>query len=186
VNPIENAIQQSVGRERRLRSSHVLLLIQRCRPARRRVNSFVIRLPEMIRDVLIIELRAEFPNRGLRIGESPEAIAVFPAAHPEVGDVSIYDDGNEAMVSVGQITHGHFGWEDPNRPEADIATSVTVEVVRFLTDLFANRVLLWRSSGGAGGWQTLGQNSSLSIMDGDASTYLWSGPVSNPMRENAG
>src|SRR6266478_4285680 len=102
----------------------------------------------MIRDLLLPALSANFPNRGLRTGEPPDAIAVFPAAHSEVGDVSIYDDGNEAMVSVGQISHGHFGWDDSNRTDAEIAKSVTDEVVRFLMDLFADRIVLWKSSGG--------------------------------------
>ena len=139
----------------------------------------------MIRDVLLPALQANFPNRGLRTGQPPDAIAVFPAAHPEVGDVNIYDDGNEAMVSVGQITHGHFGWTDANRTEAEMANAVTDEVVRFLTDLFADRIVLWKSSGGAGGWWLVGHDNSLSIMDADDFTYLWSGPVPNPLRESA-
>jgi len=140
----------------------------------------------MLRDVLLPALETNFPNRGLRTGEPTDPIAVFPAVHSEVGDVSIYDDGNEAMVSVGQITHGHFGWTDPNRTEAEIAQSVTDEVVRFLTDLFADRIVLWKSSGGAGGWWLVGHDNSLSIMDADDFTYLWSGPVPNPLRQNAG
>ena len=59
----------------------------------------------MIRYLLLPVLETDFPNRGLRAGEPPDPIAAFPAAHTEVGDVNIYDDGNEAMVSVGQITH---------------------------------------------------------------------------------
>jgi hypothetical protein len=140
----------------------------------------------MIRDVLVPALEKTFPNRGLRTGEPPDAIAVFPAAHPDVGDVMIYDDGNEATVGIGTITHGHFGWADSKRMEAEIAQSVTDEVVRFLTDLFADRIVLWKSSGGAGGWWMVGRDNTLSIMEVDDPTYLWSGPVANPLQQNAG
>src|SRR5256885_23827 len=123
---------------------------------------------KMIRDVLIPALEANFPDRGMRIGEPADPIAVFPAAHPEVGDVTIHDDGNEAIVHVGDITHGHFGWDDPNRTDAEAAQAVTEQLVRFLKDLFADRVLLWKQSGnGAGGWYLLGYNNSSSLMSPD-------------------
>ncbi|MHC9539942.1 MAG: hypothetical protein AB9903_10520 [Vulcanimicrobiota bacterium] len=61
----------------------------------------------MIRDVLLPKLMDRFPGRGLRTGAPPGLIAVFPAAHPEVGDLTIYDDGEEATVCIGTITHGH-------------------------------------------------------------------------------
>jgi len=62
----------------------------------------------MIRDVLLPKLMDRFPGRGIRTGTPPGPIAVFPASHPEVGDLSIYDDVEEATVSIGMITHGHY------------------------------------------------------------------------------
>jgi len=37
---------------------------------------------------------------------------VFPALHPEVGNVEIYEEGDGIRVHVGEITHGHFDWYD--------------------------------------------------------------------------
>ena len=141
----------------------------------------------MIRTVLLHALETNFPNRGMRTGEPPDPVVVFPAAHPDVGDVTIYDEGNEALVYVGNITHGHFGSDDPSRTDAAATEPVTEQVVRFLNDLFADRVLLWRQSGdGAGGWYLLGCDNSSPFMGADDSAYVWSGPVTNPLRENAG
>src|SRR5438094_4933911 len=129
----------------------------------------------MIRDVLLPALLANFPNRGFRTDDAPNAIGVFPAAHEKVGDVTIWDDGNEATIGVGDITHGHFNPYDDTLTEQQTAERVTSDVVAFLTDLFADRVLLWKSpDGGSGGWRILGHDNRYSIMDADDLTYLWS------------
>jgi hypothetical protein len=141
----------------------------------------------MLRDILVSALEQRFPDRDLPSGESPDPIAVFPAAHPEVGDVTIYDDGDEAILHIGDISHGHFGSDDPNCTGAVAAQAVTEQMVHFLDDLFADRVLLWKQPGnGAGGWYLLGYNDSSSFMGADDLTYVWSGPVTNPLRESAG
>jgi hypothetical protein len=112
---------------------------------------------------------------------------VFPAAHPEVGDVSIWDDGDEATVAVGEITHGHFNPYDASLTPEETANRVAENVVAFLGDLFADGVLLWKTPGsGAGGWRVLGLDHNFSLMDADALTYFWSGPAKNPLRGGAG
>jgi hypothetical protein len=61
-----------------------------------------------ISEKLIPRLQARFPDRGLRVHEGTQPAATFPAAHPDVGDLCIDDDGVELTISVGQLTHGHF------------------------------------------------------------------------------
>jgi hypothetical protein len=135
----------------------------------------------MIRDVLQPALQSKFPNRGFRTDDSPNAIGIFPAAHEEVGEVTIWDDGDEATVAIGDITHGHFNLYDENLAPEEIEKRVTEDVVGFLTDLFADRIILWKSPDGrSGGWRILGDDNRYSIMDSDDQTYLWSGPVRNP------
>ena len=135
----------------------------------------------MISDIFIPILRERFPGRGLRTGASPDPIAVFPAMHPAVGDVSIWDDGEEAMVCVGEITHGHFNPYDSSLTPEEVANLVSEDVVAFLDDLFVDRVLLWKSpDGGAGGWRIMEQDHSTSLLDSHDLTFLWSGPVNNP------
>jgi hypothetical protein len=135
----------------------------------------------MIRDVLLPILRERFAGRGLLTGASPDPIAVFPAMHPAVGDVFIWDDGEEATLGVGAITHSHFNPYDSSLTPGERANYVSEEVVAFLDDLFADRILLWKSpDGGSGGWQIIGQDHSVSLLDSHDLTFLWSGPVKNP------
>ena len=61
--------------------------------------------PPTIRDVLIPRLEQRFAGRALRTGTPPDPITVFPAVHPAVGDCSIWDEGDEATIGVGAITH---------------------------------------------------------------------------------
>jgi hypothetical protein len=70
----------------------------------------------------IPRLLARFPNRGLRLHQGKEPLASFPAAHPEVGDLEINDDGEELTTSVGQLTHGHFSptnYQEPSQKKEE-------------------------------------------------------------------
>jgi hypothetical protein len=132
----------------------------------------------MIRDILLPALEANFPNRGFHRDDSPNVIGVFPAAHSEVGDVVIWDDGDEATVLIGEITHAHFNPYDETLSEQEVAQRVTSEVVEFLSDLFGDRLLLWRSRhGGSGGCFLISEDNPYVRLRGDELTYLWSGPV---------
>jgi hypothetical protein len=138
-------------------------------------------LDRVIAEVLIPALRKRFPTAGMRTGGPPDAVAVFPAKHPAVGEVRIWDDGDEATISVGDITHWHTYPSDPSIDPRDAALSATEEIVGFLEELFADRILLWRAPGcGAGGWFHRAMESAALGLGGDELTYVWSGPVPNP------
>src|SRR5262249_44058665 len=116
-------------------------------PARCRIMA--IRL--MITDKLIPRLQQRFPDRPMKSGKPPEAIAVFAAAHPDVGDIQIFDDGSEVTLVAGKFTHGHFS--DFNSKSADeVEENVVESVIEFLERLFADQVVLWGSHRGGGGW----------------------------------
>src|SRR6185295_18181831 len=111
----------------------------------------------MIREALIPILEERFSSRRLSTGFPPDPIAIFPAIHPAVGNVSIWDEGEEATVAIGTITHGHFNPYDASIDDEQRAKLVAEDVVAFLEALFADRVLLWKSADGqSGGWQILG------------------------------
>ena len=103
----------------------------------------------MIRDVLLPELMERFPNRGFQTQSSGNTIGLFPAAHPGVGNVYIADDGDEATLFIGDLTHLHFNF-DPGETEPE--KGVANDVLEFLDELFADRILIWksRSTGGDG------------------------------------
>ena len=135
----------------------------------------------MIRDTLLPALRAQFPDRELRPGDSPNTIGVFPAANDEIGDLTVLDDGDEATIYVGVITHLHFDGDTSSKAEVD--ERIADEVVSFLAELFADRILLWRSCApGHDGAMPLNDAKNLSGIGASDLTYLWSGPIPNPKR----
>ena len=135
-----------------------------------------------IRDLLVPVLVERFNDRGLRLGTPPDPIASFPAKHPEVGDVSVWDGGVSARVAVGEIVSEHFNlW--PSELDVEEATDRTVrDVVRFLQELFADRLLFWQSTDGRKtAWRErgdVGYSEPLVLDDRTYRTYLWSGPLS--------
>lgn len=132
----------------------------------------------MIRDVLIPELAERFPGRGLRTGSPPNPLATFPAVNEAVGDVRIWQDGDEVRVAIGTVTHGHFSLYDATMSRDQIADHIVADVIGFLDDLFADRVLLWQSRDGrSGGWRVLGREENLSPVGPENHTFTWSGPV---------
>ena len=110
-------------------------------------------------EALARTLSNRFPDRGIRI--SDEGHIVIPAAHAEVGDLTIMDDGEEVTAYVGNITHGHFDNTEP--------------LIEFLEWLFADRVLMWKLWTG-GGWRL--EPKAVTSIEGFTLRrwYVWSRP----------
>lgn len=127
----------------------------------------------LIHDALVVALRDRFRDRDMRI--EPNQI-VFPAAHPGVGDVTIVDDGDEATVYIGHITHGHFSAFEEKLPESAKAALIASDVVGFLEALFADRVLMWKVFGAAG-WRLV--DDPVTAVSGFTlrRSFVWSGPL---------
>jgi hypothetical protein len=133
----------------------------------------------VIAQTLLATLRAHFPNLELQLGSSPDPVIIIPAQHPTVGNISIWDDGDEVTLDIGDITHGHFAVYDVSSPD-ELAQAVSEQVIAFLDTLFADQVLLWKArSGGAGGWYVLDEDHpSTYQLPANAQCFLWSGPKS--------
>ena len=131
----------------------------------------------MIRDALIPMLRQRFSNEKLMVGVPPGPIVIFLAKHPSVGALEICDDGDEATIYIGEITHGHFNPYNEELSQEEVEKQVTEDVIDFLEDLFADRILLWKSkTRGSGGWQHLNYAEQPIEVDRDSEYYVWSGP----------
>jgi hypothetical protein len=122
---------------------------------------------------LIPRLQQRFPDRPLKLGTSPEPVAVFAAAHPDVGDVEIFDDGGEVTLVAGNFTHGHFSDFD-SKSVAEAEENIVKNVIDFLDRLFADQVVLWGSHHGSGGWYNRERGQS-ALASGPR--YVWSGPL---------
>ena len=137
----------------------------------------------MIRDVLLPELLTRFPYRGFQTENSGNAIGVFPATNPEVGNVQVCDDGDQATLFIGELTHLHFDFDSA---EKEPEKRVTNDVLEFLDELFADRILIWKSRTGGDGAMPLETANLFSSIDANDSTFVWSGPIKNPKLEDAG
>ena len=138
----------------------------------------------MIRDLLLPELIARFPERGFQMQNSGNTLGFFPAAHSEVGNLYIAGDGDEATLFIGDLTHLHFDFESG---EADPEKRVSNNVLDFLDELFTDRILIWKSrTKGGDGVMPLEAATVYSAIDPNDLTYVWSGPIKNPKRGDAG
>jgi hypothetical protein len=119
-------------------------------------------------------LLARFADRRLRLHEGNEPVASFPAAHPEVGDLRIDDDGDELTIAVGQLTHGHFAPRSCHRPAHEREEELIERVLAFLDEVFHDRVEFW-TAGKFGGWHPRGAEPLAPRPN--MRRFVWSGPV---------
>jgi len=130
----------------------------------------------MMMDLLKTELTRRLPGLEIRTEASNRSI-VLAAAHEEVGDVTILDDGDELTVYIGDITHGHFSGYTPGISPDQQMREIVDGLVGFVEDLVADRVLIWRS-GRSGGWDIIESEEQLKVhSDAGTQFYLWSGPI---------
>lgn len=133
-----------------------------------------------IRDSLIPALQEAFPDHGIRVSAPPDPIAVFPALCAEVGDVLVYDDGDEATIVIENVTHHHTNPYDSGISEHERELWITERVLAFLHELFSDRVLLWSVEKGrtCGGWHGNFNGIVPSNIPAEADTYVWSRRIS--------
>ena len=129
----------------------------------------------MLKEAVISALQARFGDVVSINAESRE-FAVFAARHPDVGDVVIDDDGEELIVSVGTITHGHFGSYEDGLSEAAHHSVIVEDLIGFLDDLFADRVLLFAAAWG-GGWSLIEDVDEKKLHSPRRRWFKWSGPM---------
>ncbi len=108
----------------------------------------------MIRHHLVPAVKEVFPNLAFKISPTSNPIISLSSSSVEIGDLHIYDDGDQATVIITGITHGDFGVYDENLNTEEKEQIITEDVVSFLVTLFSDRVVLYRtfSKGMGGGW----------------------------------
>jgi hypothetical protein len=130
-----------------------------------------------LRDLLIPILTERFGDRHLTVGAG-EHVATFAAAHPDFGELVILDDGDELTVSVGRLTHTHFGPVRDVSVTEDVEMTILQPLVEFLGELFADRLLVWCVPGKRAGYQSV--SNPVEHIPKDAMMFMWSGPWRGP------
>ena len=127
-----------------------------------------------ISSLLIDQIPTRLPGVSFRAGNTPDAVVVFPAAHPDFGNVEIYDDGDELTVYVGNFTHSHFSnYSDAS--DAEKAKEIVDSTISFLSDIFKDHLVFWGSHNSRGGGLRRDElpNPGFSTK---GPLYVWSGP----------
>jgi hypothetical protein len=134
----------------------------------------------MLAERIRIALQTEFPEVPFRFGVS-DSVASLDSPSSEVGTLDICDDGDEATIYLGSITHAHLGCYDDTLSEEQRADRVTEDVVSFIRALLADRVVGFRALGGmVGGYRMLSHDETKpdrSRFRPLSRLYLWSGPL---------
>ncbi len=131
----------------------------------------------MIRDRLLPALKEAFPDKRFSFAAPPDPVVTLPSGCTEIGDLMIYDDGEEATVCFSEITHGHFNPFDPSLAQDQVDQQVTEAVVYFLLRLFSDHVLLYRTpSRGTGGWYVFEEAPKEDAFVEGREYFVWSGP----------
>jgi hypothetical protein len=126
-----------------------------------------------IRDEVVNALRRRFPDVQFDYPESPDVIATTHAPNPNIGVLEIHDDGDEVTVYVGELTHGHFNALDLSG--ADAAHAIVDDLMMFLGNLFADRVVIWKGSV-MHGWDELAPDATPQP-HGGAESHVWTHPL---------
>jgi hypothetical protein len=135
--------------------------------------------------LLLGALLARFRNEGLQVGSPPGPLAVFPAKHPQVGDLTLsrpHIGGRISVdITIGDTLRDALDNIDTHLPLVRRAERLTRDVARFLQELFADRLLFWRSvDGTSAGWRERGEAGHaepLVLDDRPYNLYVWSRPL---------
>jgi hypothetical protein len=81
--------------------------------------------------------------REFAYSEGPPPVARIAARHDAVGDLKIYDDGDELTIEIGLIHHTHVACYSLDRfPESERLGMVAREAAQFVYDVVRDRVVV--------------------------------------------
>lgn len=128
--------------------------------------------------VLARRLRAAFPDTAMRIPGDEGAVVTIASPHPDVGALSVVDDGNELTVHLGRFTHVHFASHERGLSADQRAERIATDTVEFIRRVLADEIE-FHGTGRGGGCRprTRAPRGLLSRFFLGSRTYLWSGPV---------
>ena len=96
------------------------------------LNKFAARLAE-IQDT----------PRKFKFTNGPPPAATIPAEHEAVGDMTIYDEGDELTIDIGHKHHTHVSSYSYERfPEAERLNMVARDAAEFVNDVMRDRVCI--------------------------------------------
>ncbi len=137
----------------------------------------------MSHDALRQALIEQFGHLGPQVDTRQDSLARFPARHAQVGDVVVRSTWMTVTIAIGDLLVEDFTSYDTHLDAERRAERIVGDVARFLSALFADRLLFWKSiDRRTSGWRERGDADCVDPLvtdDRTYSTYLWSGPLSS-------
>lgn len=134
----------------------------------------------MIRDRLAPAIRERFPEVAFTFVDSKQPFARVVCPCSELGELEIYDDGDEATIVLTKVTHCHVN-PYSKMPSSERDAWITESVLDFLTALFEDRMLVYCSSdrlqSGSHRYETPIDRSRPVVGTEQYDCFVWSGPV---------
>ena len=132
----------------------------------------------MLSTHIITALSSAFPEIAFILSSPPDPVATLDGPCAELSPLQICDDGDEATVYLGEITHGHFGCYGNGITVDESHRQITEDVIDFVRDLLSDRIVASSSLGGRiGGWRRLSPEDHTPGPCMFKRQYVWSRPL---------
>ena len=140
-----------------------------------------IKINKTLLGMFLTMFEASYPQTKFNLGTFPNADIVFPARHPDTGDIQVWDDGDELTIGIGDFFHTHF---DPVEQESDERTKDEAKVecvasaVSFVGEFLDDRKILYvQFSGEEPGAVAITDYENDNSIPLGAKKFVWSGPI---------
>ncbi len=127
-------------------------------------------------ETAIRKIESEFPSLHFIVDEDSRTVSI-PPIYEEFGSIEIQDYGGELIIFVGNFTHWHVSCYEEDLSDKEKAEVIAEDVADFLHDVFNDRIIMWGSNQGNGGFITRDEQQSQESQTKIHQRWLWSGPL---------
>lgn len=85
------------------------------------------------------------------VDEDRRTVSILPI-YEEFGSIEIQDDGSELTIYVGNFTHWHASCYEEDLSDMEKEETIAEDVAEFLHDVFNDKIIMWGSNKGSGGF----------------------------------
>jgi hypothetical protein len=128
-------------------------------------------------ETVIRKIESEFSSLHFVVDGDKHTVSILPI-YEEFGSIEIQDYGSELIVFVGNFTHWHPSCYEENLSDKEKAEIIAEDVAEFLHDVFNDKIIMWGSNEGGGGFITRDEQQSQKSQSKIHQMWLWSGPLS--------
>lgn len=108
------------------------------------------------------------------VDEDRRTVSILPI-YEEFGSIEIQDDGSELTIYVGNFTHWHASCYEEDLSDMEKEEMIAEDVAEFLHDVFNDKIIMWGSNKGSGGFIARDEQQSQKSQSKIHQMWLWSG-----------